>query len=187
MEEKFRNRRRNYYIKKEFQRNFIFKFCILVIIGSLISGVIIYAMSRSTVTTTFENSRLAIKSTADFILPSVLLSSIIVIVVTGLASIWITLFTSHRIAGPLYRIEKDVQEVAAGNLKMRFNLRQGDEIRPLAASLDTMAQALRSRIADAKDSEKELESALNKTKGALPEDVKNAAGRVRTALSKFNT
>lgn len=187
METKFRNRRRNYYIKKEFQRNFILKFCTLVLIGSFISGIIIYAMSTSTVTTTFINSRLTIKSTADFILPSVLLSSIIVIVVIGLASIWVTLFTSHRIAGPLYRMEKDVQEVAAGNLKMRFSLRQGDEIKPLAASLDTMTETLRSRIADAKTAEEELESYLNKTKGALPEDVKNAAGRIRTALSKFNT
>jgi len=187
MDTKFSNRRRNYYIKKEFQRNFILKFCALVIIGSLISGVIIYVMSSSTVTTTFINSRLTIKSTADFILPSVLLSGVVVIVVIGLSTILITLFTSHKIAGPLYRIEKDVQEITAGNLKMRFNLRQGDEIRPLAASLDTMAQAIRSRIADAKDAEGELESILNKTKGALPEDVKNAAGRIRTALSIFNT
>jgi len=110
------NRRHNYFIKKEFQRNFIIKFCTLVVIGAALSGGIIYTLSKSTVTTTFENSRLMIKSTADFILPSVLLASAVVIAVIGLATIAITLFTSHRIAGPLYRLEKDVEEVAAGNL-----------------------------------------------------------------------
>ncbi|MDO8525289.1 MAG: hypothetical protein Q7S07_02235, partial [Candidatus Omnitrophota bacterium] len=75
-----RNRRRQYYIKKEFQRNFILKFCLLVLTGSVISGVIVYLMSRATVTTSFEGLRLVIKSTADYILPAVLLSGMIVVV-----------------------------------------------------------------------------------------------------------
>ena len=158
--EKLRNRRRNYYIDKKFQRNFILKFCALVIIGSLISGGIIYWMSKTTVTTTFENSRLVIKTTADFILPAVLLSGAIVILLIGFATIVITLFTSHRIAGPLYRLEKDVNEITLGNLKIVFNLRHGDEIKPLAASLNAMAQSLRERLVRIKTLINELDSAL---------------------------
>ena len=71
MKNQSQNRRRNYFIKKRFQTNFIIKFCALVAIGSIISGTIIYLMSRAALTTTFENSRLAIKSTADYILPAV--------------------------------------------------------------------------------------------------------------------
>lgn len=159
--EEMRNRRRNYYIKKEFQRNFIMKFCALVILGSLISGCIIYLMSRATVTTTFENSRLVIKSTADFILPAILLSGAIVILLIGFATIVVTLFTSHRIAGPLYRIEKDIDEITLGNLRIVFNLRQGDEIKPLAASLNVMAQSLRGRLAKIRNLLNELDSAVN--------------------------
>lgn len=181
--EMFQNRRRNYFIKKEFQRNFIIKFCILVILGSLISGAIIYSMSKATVTTTFENSRLTIKSTADFILPAVLLSSAVVIVSIGLATIVITLFTSHKIAGPLYRMEKDVQEVTSGNLKIRFNLRQGDEIKPLAASLDTMVQILRTRIAIIKDAICELESAINLAEA--DKKAKDSLWRLKKTLEEF--
>ena len=137
----FGNRRRNYYIDREFQTIFILKFCGLIAIGSIISGLIIYAMSRATVTTTFENSRLTIKSTADFILPAVLLSGAVVIILIGLATIIMTLFISHKIAGPLYRLDKDVQEVTSGNLRMVFHLRAGDEIRPLAASLKAVRSA----------------------------------------------
>jgi len=183
MEEKFSNRRRNYFIKKEFQRNFIIKFCTLVVIGALISGAIIYFMSKSTVTTTFENSRLAIKSTADYILPAVLLSGAVVIVLIGLATIAITLFTSHKIAGPLYRMEKDVSEVARGNLAIRFNLRIGDELKPLAAGLDSMARALREDLAQAKDALHDLESV------ARPQD--NQALKklyiLKEKLDKFKT
>jgi len=176
------NRRKNYYIKKRFQRNFILKFCTLVVIGSLISGAIIYGMSRATVTTTFENSRLTIKSTADYILPSVLLSGAIVIVVLGLAAIAITLFTSHRIAGPLYRIEKDVDKVASGNLNTKFDLRAGDEIKPLALGLDKMTQAIRARIAKIKSIVDELDGA-----DQVGQDAKNKVKKLKDEIKKFET
>lgn len=173
------NRRRNYFIKKKFQANFILKFCSLVVAGSILSGLIIYLMSKSTVTTVFENSRLSIKSTADFILPAVLLSSLMVIVVIGLAAIIITLLVSHKIAGPLYRMEKDVHEVASGNLKKRFNLRCTDELKLLAESLDGMAQNLRQGVDDIKSAVSELEK-------DLPAEAKEKLARLKNSLDKFS-
>jgi methyl-accepting chemotaxis protein len=173
------NRRRNYFIKKKFQADFILKFCSLVVAGSILSGLIIYLMSKSTVTTVFENSRLTIKSTADFILPAVLLSSLVVIVVIGLATIVVTLFVSHRIAGPLYRMEKDVQEVASGNLKKRFKLRSTDELKLLAESLDGMAQNLRQDVDDIKSAASELEK-------EMPPEAKEKLARLKKSLDKFS-
>lgn len=176
------NRRKNYYIKKKFQRNFILKFFILVAAGVLISGVIIYFMSRGTLTTTFDNSRLAIRSTADYILPSVLLSSAAVMIIIGFAAIIITLFTSHKIAGPLYRIGKDVDELASGNLRVRFILRGGDEIKELASKLDSMAQSLNLKAAAVKKALNSLESA---SKDVSPETKKNIQD-IKEAISKFD-
>ncbi|MCX5704366.1 MAG: hypothetical protein NT066_07770 [Candidatus Omnitrophica bacterium] len=161
MEQKFQNRRRNYFIKKKFQRDFMLKFCGLVIAGSIISGAIIFMMSKSTLTTAFENSRLVIKSTADFIMPAVCLSSVVVVILVGLATIMITLFTSHKIAGPLYRMEQDVKEVSRGNLKIRFNLRHSDELKGMAESLEAMARQLQSKLTVIKNALLELESADN--------------------------
>ncbi len=161
MEQKFQNRRRNYFIKKKFQRDFILKFCGLVVGGSIVSGVIIFMMSKSTLTTAFENSRLLIKSTADFILPAVLLGSAAVVILVGLATIMITLFTSHKIAGPLYRMEQDVKEVAKGNLRIKFNLRGGDELKGMAESLEAMVREIQSKLTVIKNALLELESADN--------------------------
>ncbi len=144
--DKEKNRRKNYFIDKKFQRNFIIKFCLLVALGAFISGVMVYSMSRSTVTTTFENSRLKIKSTSDYILPSVMFSSLVVVVFVGLAAAAVTLFTSHRISGPLYRMQKDLEKIVDGNLKVRFNLREGDEIKALAKTLDIMTETMRLNV-----------------------------------------
>lgn len=180
-------RRKNYYINKEFQRNFILKFCLLVLIGSLISGIIIYSMSRATVTTTFENSKLTIKSTADFILPAVLLASAVVILAIGIAAIAITLFTSHRIAGPLYRIEKDINEITAGNLNIAFNLRHGDEIKPIAASLNRMVRSVKEKVVAVKQDLIQLEDEVNKSPNPVSEKIKDRIELAKSAINKFNT
>lgn len=177
----FKNRRRNYFIKKKFQSMFIVKFCALVIAGAVLSGVIVYMMSNSTVTTTFENSRLKIKSTAEFILPAVVLSSAIVIVVIGLAAIVMTLFMSHRIAGPLYRLEKDVEQVTAGNLTVRFRVRQTDEMKALAASLDVMIQSIRADLGTLKSG---IDEAL---KSGRIEEAKVKIRDLQAILAKFST
>ncbi|MFA5144150.1 MAG: methyl-accepting chemotaxis protein [Candidatus Omnitrophota bacterium] len=179
----YRNRRRNYFIKKDFQRNFILKFCLLVAIGSIVSGLIIYLMSRSTATTSFENLRLVIKSTADYILPAVLLSGAIVIVITGIAAILITLFTSHKIAGPLYRIEKDIREVAAGDLTQEFNLRSGDEIKPIAGALNLMAHYLRDEVGALKKDIARLES----VSAGAPQEIKEKVAALKSRIEKLKT
>ncbi|MFC1631120.1 hypothetical protein ACFL1I_05175 [Candidatus Omnitrophota bacterium] len=187
MAEKFIERRKTHFIKKKFQRNFILKFCLLVTLGAVFSSALIYSMSRSTLTTTFENCRLTIKSTADFILPAVLLSAAMVVIFVGLATVFVALFTSHRIAGPLYRVEKDIQGVSSGNLRQTFNLRLSDEIKPLAESLDKMTQSLRAKISIAKDINQEMQTRV-RAKGRVSKEelLKNLQG-LQEALDKFNT
>lgn len=182
MEGNIPDRRKNYYIKKKFQRDFILKFLILVVAGVFISGAIIYLLSRGTLTTTFDNSRLAIRNTADYMLPVVLLSSAAVMIIIGFAAIIMTLFISHKIAGPLYRIGKDVDELAGGNLNVRFVLRGGDEIKELAHKLDDMALSFSSRALAIKKALGSLESSL---KDISPE-TKKKIQELKEAISKFN-
>ena len=173
MKHDFKNRRRNYFINRKFQRTFILKFCALVIIGSAISGGIIYMLSRSTVTTVFDNLRLTIKSTADFILPSLFLASAIVIALVGFATVAVTLFTSHKVAGPLYRMEKDIDEVTAGSLDKEIKLRQADELKALAASLNNMIRALRVDMREIKRIVEELDRVV------VTEDAKNNVKKLK--------
>ena len=188
MSTNFSNRRRNFYIKKEFQRNFILKFCALVAAGSVISGAIVYAMSKSTVTTIFDNSRLVIKGTGEYILPTVLFSGIIVVLLVGIATIIITLFTSHKIAGPLYAIEKRVDEIARLNLNTEFHLRTYDEIKPLAVGMNVMASNLKKGLRDIKLALSELEAVMGKSDYAnVPPETRNKLDDLKKAIEKFIT
>ncbi|MDP2922089.1 MAG: hypothetical protein Q8O12_06995, partial [Candidatus Omnitrophota bacterium] len=99
-------KRRNYFIDRAFQSEFIVKFCGLVILGSAAFGAVLYFFSKHALTTSFENSRLVIKSTADYIFPGLLFGGIIVAIFTALAAGAVVMFMTHRIAGPMYRFEK---------------------------------------------------------------------------------
>jgi methyl-accepting chemotaxis protein len=170
---------------------FIMKFCLLVIIGAVLSSLIIYLMSRATVTTSFENSRLIIKSTADFILPAVLLSSAVVILGIGIAMFFVTLYTSHKIAGPLYRLEKDIKELASGNLKKTFHLREKDEIKALAESLQEMAHGFHYDIDKTKNGLDKLslltDQAVKSSNPLIIKEIQNNVQELKNNLSKYTT
>ena len=190
MENAIQNKRKNYYIKKEFQRAFIIKFCVLVILGAAVSGAIIYLASSGTATTAFENSRIRIKSTADFILPAVLLTTAVVAVLVCLATIIVTLYASHKIAGPLYRIEKDLGKVLEGDLRVKFNLRKNDQLQALANMIELLIAGLRHDVLEIQGIKNELKTILEELRqkggnGGLVE-----AGRklqeIEKKLSKYS-
>lgn len=174
------NRRKNYFIKKKFQGSFILKFCALVVLGLAISGFILYRFSRGALTTTFVDSRLSIVSTADYILPGLLASSLITIVLISIATALVVMYLSHRIAGPLFRFEKSAQEVGKGDLTLKVRLRSTDEIVKLTDCFNEMTDNLKKHLLEIKKKSEDLDGEIDKLtapgreKIVLPEEIETA-------------
>ncbi len=145
-----RKNRRVYFIERKFQAGFILKFSALVIIGSLLTGALMYFLSQKSTTVVFEHSRALVKSTADFLLPLLLQTIIATSLIVAIATIALTLFISHKIAGPLYRLKKELSTIEIGNLAGGFSLREGDQLQDVARSMSAMIKGLRDRISDLK-------------------------------------
>ena len=151
------NRRKILIVDKGFQRKFILKFWLLISSSAILSGLLVYIFCGQSLTTVFRNSRLTIMSTADFIWPSFLLSSFVVIAVVGTATAIIALFISHRIAGPIYRMNKDLANFTSGHLKQVFRLRDKDEFASLVKTLNDMAKKVGGDMATIKEEVNYLE------------------------------
>jgi methyl-accepting chemotaxis protein len=54
----------------------------------------------------------------------------------------ISVFVSHRFAGPIFRFEKSAQSVAKGDLTHRVSLRTGDELMELQEEFNAMIAGL---------------------------------------------
>ncbi len=52
---------------------------------------------------------------------------------------------SHRIAGPLPKIYKALDDIGSGNFNVKITLRKGDELVELANSINRMAERLKAR------------------------------------------
>ena len=156
-------KRRQYFIQKEFQFKFILKFCMVLFIGIIVSTGLLFFLSKDTLTSSFEQSRLVIKNTAFAILPSVFLSNLITLALITVAAIFVTLLVSHKLAGPLFRFQKELDQIGEGNLTQAIKLREKDQIAAMAESLEKMRVSLQRKVVATKEEvEKIIESASGK-------------------------
>ncbi len=139
-------KRRNYFIKRGFQSRFILKFCLLLLCGIALSTGLIFLLSQGTLTSSFSDSRLVINRTSQAIMPTLLITNLITLGIITLAAIAVTLFVSHRIAGPMFRFEQDIKKIARGDLSVRINLRRKDQFSEMATAFNEMVSGLNEKI-----------------------------------------
>jgi len=139
-------KRKKYFIKRGFQFGFILKFCILLLIGVVISTGLLFFFSQGTLTSSFKHSRLVIMNTGMAILPAAIYTNLITLGLITIATIIITLIVSHKIAGPMFRFEKDLKEVGEGNLTKTISLRSKDQFTKMAESLNIMTANLHDKV-----------------------------------------
>ena len=67
---------------------------------------------------------------------------------------FVSIFVSHKIAGPVYRFEQSAKIIANGDFSYRIRLRKGDELHELAQAFNGMTESLESIV---KENNKVLE------------------------------
>jgi methyl-accepting chemotaxis protein len=164
------NRRKRYIVDKKFQIKFILRFCFTVILVSLAIGISIFYSSLGSTTVAIENTRVVVKHTQDFILPMLIAVVIIVTMSASAAVFFSTLFSTHKIAGPIYRLSKEVDKLKQGDLTRNFKIRSKDEFQELAKNLNEMGGVLRINYS-------ELKNKLEGLKGFLRERNYSVSGQ----------
>ncbi len=113
----------------------------------------------------------------------------IIVLFVGVLSI----FVSHRIAGPVYRFEKSAKVIAEGDLSLRIRLRKGDELQELADAFNQMTESLESMVFNDRRVLKRLEVVLKTLKEKLTtkkawseEDKKHLLNEIENALEALD-
>jgi methyl-accepting chemotaxis protein len=179
-------RRKNYLIKKRFQFNFLSGFVLLLVLESVfIAGLFMY-VSHNTLTTGYFRSTLTIEQTPRFFLISFLLITLIVVLGMGLAGMVIFIVLSHRIAGPLYRVEKVLKEIGLGDFTTRVNLRRTDQLTELKEALNSLLEALDARMGRVKKCVEETQELLaKKNDPEMISELSSALARLRKEIDHF--
>jgi len=176
------HKRRNYFIDKKFQTNFILKFCLLIVATGVFIMTALYALAGKATTVSFVNSRVIVQSTADFLFPLLIQALVVSAIIVGLGTIIVTLFASHRIAGPIYRFKKVLGSVGDGDFSLDCKIRLKDALQDVALAFNGMLTNVRKNF---NLIDKDLKSLKGKLDAGDLKEIKKSVSDVDKALHHF--
>jgi len=125
------------------------------------------------------------KNFLDFLVP-VLVCGFCASLILGVVA---SLLFPYAIAGPLYRIEKDLADIGEGNLRKDIKIRKWDELKDLADSINLMIGGLRDKIKTISDISGQIEGLAEKAAAERPDEtlkkIKIANVNLQEAINKF--
>lgn len=153
-----RFKRTKYLISTKLQLRYVGIILILMFVTALICSYFVYytvmVMMGEKLANVYPQGRLmAIINTVNFRMFVTFLLIAPIVAAIGI-------FLSHKIAGPIYRIEGFLGSMSAGNLAQRITLRKGDELISIADKINVLADSLRGTIGSQKASMEKIISEL---------------------------
>ena len=160
-------RRRNYFIKKDLQGKYIFSFFLFVIMGSIIFTLIFSFLSANTLSVVYEHNKLQIGKTPLILLKEILSAHWIFIIAGGFAVVVLSMFLTHRFAGPIYRFERSIEELIKGNFTFQIRLRAKDEGKELAQKINELITVIASDVREMRHIAIEMDKKLSEAYTAV--------------------
>ena len=152
--------RRILFIEKAFQLRFIVKVTAVVVLGTVLTGGLLYLLADKEFGRAFYSAHYQARSSWELLLPAVLAASFVSMCIVAVVAVVLTLYDSHRIGGPLYRFRSNLETIAGGDLTLVTQLRDGDELRALTEAMNGMTRSLRDKVVAVAAVERELGAAL---------------------------
>ena len=155
-------RRRQYIIKKGLQFRYIGLVFGLALIASLVTGWTVFATGwhflGEKLASVYPQGRLiyVLRATNLALIRNLLFISPLIFI--------LGLLFSHKIAGPVYRIEKTLGDISKGNLGLKIRLRDGDELVDLAYTINNLVENFNKTIISDKDIVIKIEKDLEEIK-----------------------
>jgi methyl-accepting chemotaxis protein len=135
-------KRRRFFIDKEYQGRYIFNAFLSVAIGSVLFALIIAFFSSNTLSIVYDDYHLRLGTTPELLKNKILSAQWLFIALGGGGVILIALFLSHRVAGPFFRFEQTLNQMASKDLRGRIQLRKRDEGKVLAGKFNEFNEML---------------------------------------------
>lgn len=177
-----------------FRIAFFLKFGFSVAVAALASGAAFYFANNFRIGPTYGEGMRAIERVDAALSASLVYSALFQLAAAGLAVASIALYVSHRIAGPLVRLEKRFGAAARGDIGGSVRLRAGDQVTALAGSLNETMIDLRlqlGRLRDLTGVLAELEKKIEeggvgeRPDSGLASRLRTSVGAVRLDIEKW--
>jgi methyl-accepting chemotaxis protein len=169
-------------VSRSYSYKLVLRSALIILLGAAITVAILYfSMNRGPGGSYAESYNVIAGLRQEMLHKSlVIYASISCLIIIGI--VVISLLYSHRIAGPLHRLEMAARRIAGGDFTERVKLRQEDVIHPMADDLNGLAAAYSDTVNTLEARTAELRRAVSEL-SALPgaaseRDIRNAKNRI---------
>ncbi|MBN2705218.1 MAG: methyl-accepting chemotaxis protein [Deltaproteobacteria bacterium] len=163
----------NLSIEREFQVWLMLRIFGVIILSSLLAAAILFFYARHETVSSFYSAHIKIRRVSDLLLPVILCGAGVSLV----AGTFLAIFLPQKIAGPLYRVEKELQALRRGDLTVNIRLRQKDTLKSFVAVINEVIADLNREASVLKEDGRRLEQAL----------AQNDAAELRVAAAKLQS
>jgi methyl-accepting chemotaxis protein len=182
-EQNVRKPLRNFFIKKSLQLTMVMKMILIVLLSTVMTTILLaviynaksqggsfYYMSNNVM------EDLQLQSILGIILPALITAQVVSIIIV----ILIGLFSSRKIAVPLYKIEQWARHLRAGELNAYLAFRETSEMKDLVGQCNGVTEKFKQTLIEIKSAADAMEQS-----GADPTVVEQQVARIRGVLGKY--
>ncbi len=180
--------RRNYFINKKLQVKYILLTVIFLLVYTFLFVCLLlapYIFSLASDNPLHEQAHAArmLLNLHNSIWP---ILGVVILVMS-----FMTIYISHRVAGPVYRLKNILADVAAGNLDVSLSLRKRDDLKDLAEDMDILVNDLRTVVHTLQEGRSTLSACIDEIEEKMAtKQIENATGYAlieKLAKSKENS
>lgn len=153
-------RRRRYLVKKRLQGTYVRMIIFPMFFIALVIAIAQHYLYWAYFGDPHVSSYLKEWNNLDLTRGNLGVNMLLLVVIFALVGILI----SHRIAGPLYRIEKILKEASEGNIQQRIRLRKNDQLHELASIINQLLNNFVKSIVRFKSSTENISGVMKELK-----------------------
>lgn len=173
------------YIEWGYRARFLLRLALIVAAGASLLYLTLFAVFSRPVAGDYGSVFYALRHLAVFLFPLIAFSVLVYTLLVCGATAVLCVYALHKIAGPLYRMERIVETYAAGESVRPVFFRQGDQAIVLAQAFNEFVGRLREDRQRAQESVEKAERALGLDPAAAREETARAMAEVEAALARY--
>ena len=151
--------------------------CLIAVVISLLSSLAVIMRLDSELAGEYVQAIAAIRNAEGLLLPTLVYSNLFQLFVAISAISVAVVFYTRRVAGPLLRLTRVFEEIAAGKIRRDTRIRKGDQLQSMTIAVNDMKGGIRGFVDQVRREREKLLSAIDEFEKA--EGAGRAAARAR--------
>ena len=170
----------NINLKRDLQVWLLIRILGIVILTSVLAALILYFFARHQTLSSFYDAHIKIHRVSDLLLP-VLGAGAFVSLISGA---FLAFLIPLKIAGPISRIQRELEKVRNGDLTITIQLRKKDVLKDFANTVSDTISSLRANVQQIKESHAKFEKSIT---AECKSEVFESLNQQKTSLNRLKT